>query len=966
MATINGTVTIGVSETPGKATVLLFNESGDTLVATTTSDPSTGTYAFTGVPDGMQYRIVVLGDNEYRSRAYGPCIVGDPYWNQVVTLLHLDGTDGAISFTDERSKTWSASGNAQIDESQSKFGVSSLLLDGTGDLISTADHSDWSFASGNFTVECFVRFNALSGSAVFAGHYNITGNQREWLFWHDVTNGLLSFTYSTDGSSAPAIQHAWSPVVNTWYHVAVSRVGNTLYLFVDGALIGSSSFNFTLFGSSASLTVGHANTSALALNGWIDEFRITKGVGRYSAAFTAPISPFSNTTEHTARIALPLTYDEDDYNGLLTWTRSGGGGGPHITPQGMYGNGYDAKYKATSLPSWLSTAATDLLLHASITLRPNLTAEGSGAATGDMVVHVGNNDATADSKMSLRVARDTMVSSIPVVRLFYGAGGTQTLARRGWKYQGRVPELASGPYGARPQAFLFLDANTYLLTVHFEDTVSRCYKVDVSTGNVLGQFDFPSPYVHVATAAMREDGTIWFSDYATHKVLRVNVPASLTAGTAQIDGVYNTSVVTGAGAIEWARLGASNAEYLILADYQFSGSPYLYLIPAASVVLGNTFAASDRYKRFVCDQNLQGITYYGGKAYATNNRLTADGAGSNIGKIVRINLSSQADSLADGGTLVAEAVTYAPSGMPEDLDFHPSTGHCWVPTEGYASVIDQQGFIGLWSGPNDGTEVENHYTAFYDYSAGTIELRINNKPFQSVSGYTATLAPSCVTIGGHPTFGAGTTNGYTTATVRNIVIADPVSMWSSSDYQLAVTGGYEPNTLTTYTVTITNPGAESGTTGWTNETGGIAARSTDPSPHTGTAYFSGGANAATKSRQRFSIATATGLTTTQIDAGGMWARTAWWQASWFMTGFADDTDVCSMGLRTLDGTPTQIAESVGGKVTLGLKMTWVPRWHSLSIASGSRNLDLLYDATRNVGTNLDGYVDDVELVFYRQ
>lgn len=336
MATINGVVTIGVSETPGAATVCLFNEPGNVLVATTTSNASTGAYSFTGVPDGLQYRVVVLGDNVYRSRAYGPCVVGDPYWNQVVTLLHLNGTDGAISFTDEKGKTWSASGNAQIDEAQAKFGVSSLIVDGSGDLISTGDHADWSFGSGDFTVEGFFRFNSLSaGSAVFAGHWSTTGNQREWLLWYDITNDLLSFSYSVDGSSAPSIQHAWVPNVNTWYHVAASRVGNTLYLFVDGALIGSSAFNFTLFGSSASLTVGHANTTALALNGWVDEFRVTKGVGRYSAAFAAPISPFSNTQAeitfdpYYANVVSLLHFDGADGSTTFTdqtgktWTAAG-------------------------------------------------------------------------------------------------------------------------------------------------------------------------------------------------------------------------------------------------------------------------------------------------------------------------------------------------------------------------------------------------------------------------------------------------------------------------------------------------------------------------------------------------------------------------------------------------------------------------------------------------------------------
>lgn len=72
MATISGTVTLGASDTPGQATVLLLSYAGDTIVATTSSDPVTGVYEFTGLTAGILYRIAVMGGGVYRSRVYGP------------------------------------------------------------------------------------------------------------------------------------------------------------------------------------------------------------------------------------------------------------------------------------------------------------------------------------------------------------------------------------------------------------------------------------------------------------------------------------------------------------------------------------------------------------------------------------------------------------------------------------------------------------------------------------------------------------------------------------------------------------------------------------------------------------------------------------------------------------------------------------------------------------------------------
>lgn len=654
----------------------------------------------------------------------------------------------------------------------------------------------------------------------------------------------------------------------------------------------------------------------------------------------------------TTRVALPLTYDEQDYNGLLTWVRSGSG--PHVTPQGMMGNGFDARYKATALPAWLGVDQ-DLLIHASVTPRRNLTGKGAVDGGGrDIAVYVGPDDGGDYPKLSLDVYSD-MVPEIPAVAINFG-GAAQILCRQGWRYEHRFPVLQIGAYRARPQAMVFVDANTYLITAHYEDTLSRCFHLDVDTGAVLGYFDFPSPYNHVASASFREDGSLWFGDYASGYLVCVDLAASLTAGMAVITAEYNCSAIVGFGAVAWGRLGASNDEYLIAATYVTSGTAYVYLIPAAEVIDGAVFTEADRFKRFVGQHRMQGITLKNGEAFTTQNRLTAD-TGGNLGKIQRIDLSGQADSLADGGTLVAVETLYAPSGLPQDLDFHPTTGWCWTSTEGYTVVGDTDGWMGVWSGPLDGSDVENHFTLFYDDSARTLDVRINNRDFTTVIAYSANDIPAAITIGGPP---SGTANGHTTAIVRNVVISD--QDLSESGYAAAVTGVYEPNVLQEIVVPLTNPGAESGTTGWTNEVGSLATRSTNPDPHSGAAYFSGGANAATKARQRLTLTTATGLSTAEIDAGGLWARLSWWQASFGQT----DDDIAAAGLRVMDGGGATQAESIGQKAELFPEKIWMQRSHALAIQTGSRSLDVLLDMTRLSGTNLDGYFDDLSLVVYRQ
>ena len=222
----------------------------------------------------------------------------DTYFNSVVYLSGFNGADGSTAVVEETGKAVlsAVNGNAQIDTAQFKFGSSSLLLDGAGDYVSYADSDNYAFDAGQFTIETFVRFNAVTPGQTFVAKWNGGTTVAEWAFWFDNTS-KLGFLFYDSGGVLRTCQLAWAPVVNTWYHVAVDRdATGVVRLYVNGAMLTKATLAQTMRNSNNPLQVGTIlpHSSAWYLNGWLDELRITKGVARYASdsGYTVPTAAF--------------------------------------------------------------------------------------------------------------------------------------------------------------------------------------------------------------------------------------------------------------------------------------------------------------------------------------------------------------------------------------------------------------------------------------------------------------------------------------------------------------------------------------------------------------------------------------------------------------------------------------------------------------------------------------------------
>jgi hypothetical protein len=216
---------------------------------------------------------------------------GDPYYANVSLLLHMDGSNGSTTFTDNSPspKTVAAFGNAQVSTSVAKYGTGSAKFNGSVDyLTSTEIGTSNDLGNGDFTVECWINFTVVQDSGIVSGQ-QVGEFDFAFMAPNELRVGRINIAWD-------AIATGFTPSTGVWYHVAFARAGTTLRIFVNGTQLGSS-FTNSIGYNAGNLYIGYSRPPASdrPLNGYIDDLRITKGVARYTANFTPPAAAFPNS-----------------------------------------------------------------------------------------------------------------------------------------------------------------------------------------------------------------------------------------------------------------------------------------------------------------------------------------------------------------------------------------------------------------------------------------------------------------------------------------------------------------------------------------------------------------------------------------------------------------------------------------------------------------------------------------------
>ena len=204
-------------------------------------------------------------------------------------LLHFEGDVGSTTMTDETGKTWAPYGAYTfISDTIYKFGSTSARIGGpSGNRYIYCSHDDFLYGTDSFTIDFWIYINSTfylfsQGGSAVSGGFGIHSGNGILNFWHDSVSANTSTTYV----------HA---ALN---HIAI--IGNgaangsrNIKIYLNGVLGLTSTYDYNITNTNVYMGARGDFLSNLLYSGYVDEFRISKGIQRWTSNFTPPTSAYT-------------------------------------------------------------------------------------------------------------------------------------------------------------------------------------------------------------------------------------------------------------------------------------------------------------------------------------------------------------------------------------------------------------------------------------------------------------------------------------------------------------------------------------------------------------------------------------------------------------------------------------------------------------------------------------------------
>jgi hypothetical protein len=212
-----------------------------------------------------------------------PYVYTQPPFANVTSLLHFDGSHGGTTITEQAtgSNSWSVVGSAALSTTQIAVGSASLSVpSGANSSVKTTNNSAWDVGSGDWTVE--FRYKNGGTPQAFARIFATRDGDTNQGIALTTNGSTLSLDMSANGSTFGIISGASLMALSSviWNYCIVQRRGNLIEAWINGSPSYTSTISGSVYYNAGDTVVigGNATGTSRSINGYIDEFRFTKGV----------------------------------------------------------------------------------------------------------------------------------------------------------------------------------------------------------------------------------------------------------------------------------------------------------------------------------------------------------------------------------------------------------------------------------------------------------------------------------------------------------------------------------------------------------------------------------------------------------------------------------------------------------------------------------------------------------------
>lgn len=211
-------------------------------------------------------------------------------------LLHFDDT-ALANTASSTTVNPTTKGACSRSSTYSKFGSYSMGTTGGSGLKFAYDSAWMALASQSYTIDFWYRFATFPSSPGYALFNTDTDSQGTGIRHHNPTMNFPHTNGAGWGNNEAGTKNNYA--INTWYHVAVVYDSSSgLKCYIDGTLdLTDSNTGSTASGAGLSIMGdwGGGNTYYPAAGCYMDEFRFSLGIARWTGNFTPYTAAYGST-----------------------------------------------------------------------------------------------------------------------------------------------------------------------------------------------------------------------------------------------------------------------------------------------------------------------------------------------------------------------------------------------------------------------------------------------------------------------------------------------------------------------------------------------------------------------------------------------------------------------------------------------------------------------------------------------